>query len=310
MKSISLKLFYLFISIFSLNVLADEPKFEIDFETGYRQDSFKWNFAGYQNNPNILSELKWEELKGQEVGSHIKMFKNGAYMRVSGNYSYVYSGKVRDSDYLEDNRKNEFSRSKANARDSYFYGFSIASGFELPIYKNKLSLFPLFGYSWNLQCLKMKQGFVIIDEIFDSYGKFDGLNSSYSSNFRGPFVGTDLNYQISSYMTLLATLEYHFIKYRGKANWNLRDDFFKDAEHTANGHGIFASIGTCYQLDDKWSFGLSLNGRFFEAKNGNARTYVSVETETEEIIKFKVDHPFNRVTWKTFSALLHLKYAF
>ncbi|MGD8383733.1 MAG: hypothetical protein PVJ11_16445, partial [Syntrophobacterales bacterium] len=52
------------------------PKIEVEIglSAGYREDEFDWNIAGNSsgNNPNILSELTWEDLQIFQVGVRAK----------------------------------------------------------------------------------------------------------------------------------------------------------------------------------------------------------------------------------------------
>ncbi|MBW2513838.1 MAG: hypothetical protein JRE21_04620, partial [Deltaproteobacteria bacterium] len=73
----------------------------IEFEAGfgYRQDSFDWNIAGdlQGNNPNVLSELKWRDLRIHEayLGFQANL-KNDFVFKGSVSYGAIFSGDNRD----------------------------------------------------------------------------------------------------------------------------------------------------------------------------------------------------------------------
>lgn len=305
MKNTTFKLFYLLTIFCSFKGYSELPRYEFDLETGYRKDSLNWNIGGPNRKPNILSELNWKDLTASEITSCFKIFQNNGYIRLSGNYAHFFSGSVQDSDYFGDNRKGEYSRSKAKSSGSHAYGISTATGFQFPLCSNQLIFYPLIGYAWNAQHFKIKDGFQIIDLEDNFYGSLYRLHSSYKSRFQGPFIGIDLNYRVNPLFTILATFEYHFLKYTGTGHWNFRKDFYKDFQHTANGHGVFGSLGAFYQINSRLSLGITFKGKCFKAKQGNVKFYALIKDK-----KLIINQPFNNVTWKSFNTLFSMRYVF
>ena len=69
---------------------------------GYRADNLDFNIAGdiNGNNPNIISELTWDDLESYQLkfqGSLV--WPDIIALRGSVNYGWIYDGKNQDSDY-------------------------------------------------------------------------------------------------------------------------------------------------------------------------------------------------------------------
>lgn len=285
--------------------------YEVDFLTGYRHDQVSWDIGTPGGTPNILSELQWKNLQSFDLGGVLKLVTEDCfYVRVSGNYGFTLSGTNQDSDYHGNNRTEEYSRSIADAKGGHVYDVSGAFGRQLVYCGDRLKLMPLIGYSFHEQYLKMVNGNLLVyTEDPENIGRIDGLNSSYTSRWHGPYLGFDLNYEATCNLKLLATFEYHFAFFKGLGNWNLREDFFKNFEHTANGQGIVLSFGTLYQISQKLSVGAVINYETFKATNGRDRTFLLLERENQ-LIPVIYDSHFNRVKWSAISALISLNYSF
>ena len=84
----------------------------------HRQDRFTWHKAGIDGFPNILSELKWENLRIYAVKGILRHDTGRkTFLEATGSFGWIYSGTNQDSDYDQNDRQDEFSRSYANAGD-------------------------------------------------------------------------------------------------------------------------------------------------------------------------------------------------
>lgn len=284
--------------------------YEVDFQTGYRHDQLSWDIGVPGGTPDILSELQWKNLQSLNVEGKLKMLTDdGFYARVNADYGITLSGTNQDSDYHGNNRTEEYSRSIADAKGGHVYDVSGAFGRQF-VLKERLNWMPLVGYSFHEQYLKMKNGTLLI-YIYDPeiIGHIDGLNSSYTARWHGPYLGFDMNFKATCNLQLLATFEYHFAFFKGLGNWNLREDFFKDFEHTAKGRGIVLSLGALYQINQRLSVGAVVNYESFKATKGRDRTFLLIEQDNQ-LIPIVYDSHFNRVRWTAISALLSLNYSF
>ena len=81
---------------------------------GLRRDQLDWSVAGNPSgsDPNILSELSWSGVDSYQLSlSNRSRYKRHIYLRGHLNYAWIRDGRVRDSDYGEDDRAAEYSRS-------------------------------------------------------------------------------------------------------------------------------------------------------------------------------------------------------
>lgn len=103
---------------------------EFYFKTGFREDELFWNKAGRGGQPNILSELSWDNLiiLTANVGT-ILYFGNHWLGNVDLLFGQIKSGDNQDSDYLGDNRTREFSRSNNSTDDGDVLDISAHAGY-------------------------------------------------------------------------------------------------------------------------------------------------------------------------------------
>ncbi|MFH1076818.1 MAG: hypothetical protein V1753_08295, partial [Pseudomonadota bacterium] len=210
--------------IFSVQGAFAGVETSIDLSMGYRVDSLEWNIAGdiYGQNPNILSELTWDNLKSYQVKCAGTAFWDTGY-GVKGYlaHGWILDGNNQDSDYDDDYRTDEFSRSNNASDDGSVDDKSVGVGYKLWWTRANCSLIPLIGYSQHNQDFSMTDG----NQTIPPTGPFDGLESSYKAEWKGPWIGFDLSMAESKQVIGNFSIEYHSVSYYGEADWNLREDF-------------------------------------------------------------------------------------
>ena len=133
-------------------------------DLGYQQDSLEWNIAGDINgaNPNVISELKWQQLHSVQLqGGFEMLWRKRIYMRGRAGYGRILTGDNQDSDFADDNRQGEFSRSNNPADGGHVTDASFGLGvpYEFHISSaGRLRVIPLLGYSSSSQQVVMKSG--------------------------------------------------------------------------------------------------------------------------------------------------------
>ncbi len=282
----------------------------MEFGVGHRVDNLRWDIAGNTGgtNPNILSELKWQDLQITEF--RLKAEKNirPVYLKGSFGYGAVYNGANQDSDFNGDNRTLEFSRSNNRSDSGSVWDASLGLGYRSSylISPDGSGVTPLLGYSFHKQNLKITDGFQTIATPGRTppLGPFPGLDSSYESLWQGPWAGADLAYKIGV-LTLLGSIEYHFAaSYKADANWNLRPDFNHPIsfEHSAIGTGLKGSVGADYSINNQ----LSLKGYFDMErwKTGSGTDMTFFADGTSAVTRL------NEVVWDSYSIMLGIKYVF
>ncbi|MEC7839478.1 MAG: hypothetical protein VX777_05525 [Chlamydiota bacterium] len=285
---------------FSHGVVKDES-----FSLGYthRWDAVNWNFGDPNDVPNILSELKWEDLCINQVTAKASFTTcGGMYIKAWGDYGQIYSGRNRDSDYLENNRQGEFSRSIANAGKGEVFDLSLALGYRATFFGEKLKIIPMFGASWNEQHLRMYDGMQVVP----LEREINGLHSSYKTRWYGPWVGVDISFAFCDSMSFYIGVEHHWVEYRGRGHWNLRTDFLTDFKHFSNGDSNSIKSGISYSFFGNWGVELIIGYEEWQACNGTHRLTVEVPGVGPEGVVALL----NQVSWHSFALTSMLKYSF
>lgn len=268
--------------------------------TGYRQDRLNWNIAGTSagTNPNILSELSWDNLDIAQLRAGGKMtYKNNWVVRGAASYGKIVTGRNQDSDYLGDNRTLEFSRSNNKAggdvRDA-----SLGMGHTFRLFDKSVGKFihltPLAGYSFHQQNLTMTNGY----QTWPPTGAFSGLNSTYNAEWKGPWLGMDAGLQAGPKLTVIASLEYHWVDYFADANWNLRDTFAHPVSftHSAKGRGYTVSLGGSYAIARSFLINVTLEHRKWTTDPGKDVIYFSDGRIGQT--------QFNQANWESMAAMI------
>jgi hypothetical protein len=274
--------------------------FEADLSLITREDSLKWNIAGPDQIPNVLSELKWNSLKSIGLGGRLQSNCSWLHFEAQGSYNRIFAGRVRDFDFAEDNRRELFSQSSSKASKGTLFDASALIGLNITCPKSIL-IVPHVGYSLEEQHLKIFDGVTEVAIDPDDIGPILGLNSSYNAKWYGPFIG------LKGYFPLFCGtfglgFDYYYQNYRGRGHANLRPDILGGIyRHKARGWGqeFFAEFQSRLQ-----------ETLFFELKVKFGKFWTKKGTETEAlrgdeiIIPVRVD--FNRVEWNSRSISAHL----
>jgi hypothetical protein len=227
---------------------------------GYRVDNLSWNIAGRSNIPDILSELTWSDLRIYQVKGRAALGIGALYIRGSLGFGAIFDGKNQDSDYAGNDRTLEFSRSNNSGSGGGVFDSEAGAGIRFLSGDGRFGIAPLAGFSYRGQRLKIRNGVQTILVDLETgrtgpLGPFNGVDSSYDTEWYGPWIGFDLFYQPAGRGRFFGTLEYHRGEYRAEADWNLRTDLAhpKSFEHRANGEGIVIAIGADYHISRNWS---------------------------------------------------------
>jgi len=284
--------------------------FETDlvFSAGYRQDDLDWNIGGYllpDYYVNVLSELTWDDLKSYQVkfqGSLI--FPNIIALRGIADYGWIFDGDNQDSDYAGDDRTWEFSRSNNNSDDNNVWDVSLAIGYPFRAGRKVIgTITPLVGYSYHEQNLKMTDGVQTIATpgITPALGPFNGLDSSYETEWYGPWLGIDMNFKADEIKTFahrfetFFSYEYHWADYEAEADWNLRDDFQhpKSFTHDADGNGWIIRTGFNFVLQRNIALNFSYDYQDWSTDSGTDKTFYADGTNSKTRL--------NEVNWTSYS---------
>lgn len=292
---------------------------------GYRVDDFDWNIGAdytstWDGGPvetryvNILSELTWEDLEiYQVVLSNRTVVKDHFYFRGAVGYGNIFDGKNQDSDYKGNDRTQEFSRSNNAADSGSVIDASAGIGYLFQFKSGKVGVAPVVGYDFHQQNLKITDGYQTLSVAPDQtlpVGPIQGLDSSYDTEWHGPFLGVDLLLDTKEpvwwfrSIALDLKLEYHWADYYAEADWNLIANFQhpKSFEHEANGTGFVIAADWIFGLSSHWDLALSVNYMKWSAEDGTDRLFLSDGTITESHL--------NEVNWESMALMLGFTYRF
>lgn len=301
--------------IMPISALAKDrlDRLDLELNVGSRVDQFDWTIAGdiAGNNPNIISELTWEDLEIDEIiaKGRIILFNNrvpfGGTIRGSVNYGEIQAGINQDSDFGLDDRTNEFSRSNNKADEGEVWDITLGGGLVFKTKNRKLILSPLVGFSYHGQNLTIHDGYQTIseDNPFSAdpadnpppVGPITGLASTYEAEWRSGWVGVDLEFQPNPSFELHGSIELHSAEFEAKADWNLRSDFNHPRSFThesTEAAGVVAGFGTKFGARDLL-LNLDLRYQKWRAEDGIDKTYFS----NDSIGITQV----NEVNWESFS---------
>ena len=268
--------------------------------TGYRQDKLNWNIAGTTagTDPNVLSELTWKNVDIAQLRAGGKItYKNDWVVRGAASYGKIVTGQNQDSDFDGDNRTLEFSRSNnktgGDVRDA-----SLGVGHTFRFFDKTVGKFiyltPLAGYSLHEQNLNMTNGY----QTWPPRGAFSGLDTTYNTEWKGPWLGMDAWLQAGPKLAVIASMEYHWVDYSADANWNLRNDFAHPLSftHSAKGHGYTVSLGGSYTFTRRLLLNVTLEHRKWTTDPGKDVTYFADGTTGQT--------RFNQANWESMAAMV------
>jgi len=297
---------------------------ELIVNAGYRRDDLDWNIAGflYEKYVNVLSELEWDDIESYQVQFQGRLvIPNIIAVRGIANYGWIFDGENQDSDFDGNNRTLEFSRSNNSADDGEVWDVSLAIGYPFRWGKSIIStITPLAGYSYHEQNLTMTDGLQTISEpivrppyyifLTPEVGEISGLDNSYDTEWKGPWIGFDLNFRAAEIKTFahrfetFFSYEYHWADYHAEANWNLRDDYAhpKSFTHDADGNGWIIRTGFNFALQRHIALNFNFDYQNWSTDDGTDKVFYADGTTAKTRL--------NEVNWTSYAVGLGLSVRF
>jgi hypothetical protein len=247
---------------------SKDPKFRLSPSIGYAVENFDWSIAGQYSHStpvNILSELKWKKLSGAQFNLHSEYnFWKGLSVRAGLSRTMITSGKVTDTDFGKDNRKDTLFHDKFNSDEGNVTSYHLAVAYKIAL--TRLSITPFIGYGNDLQSLYLLRAF----------GNVQGdLRSTYRTKWNGMVAGADLRIALIKDLFVRSSFTGHQVSYSAKANWNLVDDFKHPISfrHHANGLGFAGNIGIEYVFNKTMSLFLTGKKSWWTTGKGTDTLY-------------------------------------
>jgi len=314
-----------FFGVFFAGLLIAYPVFAEELETtiqaGYRQDQLDWNIAG--GGVNVLSELSWDNLRIYEVEGrgHYEYLPRtrrfGLALEGSLGYGVIDSGENQDSDYSGSDRALEWSRSNNRTDRGHVLDASLGVGIPYLSSLADMRFTPLLGYSYHRQKLVLTDGVqtlsdqTLADQFFGAgevavppLGAFSGLDSTYSTQWYGPWAGLEVACREDKRFSFSGRFEYHLAEYRAEGDWNLRDDLQhpKSFSHDAVGRGLVGEVAGRYRMTPRWALHLAVDYSDWKASDGTDSIYLADGAVARTRL--------NEVNWTSFAVKLGAVYRF
>lgn len=261
----------LFIDSFILSPYIEQSKAELVWDIAAGPSSY---FT-----PNVLSELSYKDIKSRGLGirlAHLNRFSDNWAFYIEANYSdtSIKSGKSQDSDYLANNRQEEFSRSYADIKDDGNRQQALAIGLKTRWFGAKGHYVTmLLGHQQHDVDLTVTNGVQAIPEEM-SGTELTGLNATYNSEFESWYAGLATEH-VFSWGTIGLRYEHHDLDFESEADWNLRDDLAhpKSFVHSGDGDGKSLTLGYSYQINLNWDLYLNYTRLEYTIRNGYDQTF-------------------------------------
>ncbi len=268
--------------------LFKKAQWQMGFSLEEQNAHFDWNIASDitgTHSPNILSELTYENLEisswSYNIEGKIPLKNNiNTLFQFHLSQGVIDEGIVQDSDYSNNFRTNEFSRSYSSPDGSNITSYKLTLGLENNTF-NQSNFTYLFGIAHNSQnFIKTNGEQVVSSSTTPGLGKFNGLKSSYAADWLSWFTGIQFTKAFNTSQFRLRS-EYHFADYNAEADWNLRTDFQhpKSFEHLANGTGLIASINYALKIAPNLSMQIAYTSERWKTKTGIDRVFFSNGTQ-------------------------------
>ncbi|GHE23842.1 hypothetical protein [Sphingobacterium griseoflavum] len=243
-----------------------QEKLQIKVASGISIQDFSWSIAGNADgtNPNILSELKYQNIVGLglSVDGKYKILPKMSVMLTIENRQTL-SGTGSDIDYQHDNRTTptyelHFNSSKGGMQH-------LQTGLAYNLYKD-----PFVTVDANVSYINTSQTFSMTSS------SAPNLDTWYSTRQQGIQVGTFFHTHLGSKLQALATLSYALVDYTGIGNWNLIPTFEHPVSfmQESNGSHYRGSIGLIRSISSLLSFYISGGYAVQKVRAGTDQTFL------------------------------------
>jgi hypothetical protein len=247
--------------------------FEFGVGAGVSQDTLRWSIAAPGGAPNVLSQLRFEEVQVPTATAYAAQAWNRWRLSASARYGVIIDGEVHDRDFAGNNETGLFSHSRDQVADNSTLGGTLALGYE--VYRERgASLQVVAGGLFYQQRFRITDGFQVVPPT----GSFPGLDSTYRSRWYGPSLGLRAlaPFPSTPLYLLVEGQVMPAVWYEGEGIWNLRADFSQDPSfrHRAMGWGFNTKLGLVYPFK-AWALNLTWEHLELRADHGKDTTFFS-----------------------------------
>jgi hypothetical protein len=246
----------------------------------FAANALVWNIADRDGYPNILSELEWTGLFVVGIEAQVDgSLDCRVELRGLARAGWIVHGENRDSDYDDNDRQQEWSRSVNDGSGGLVWALSVAAGYRLDL--GPVRLVPLCGLAATQERLRMTEGRQVVSVASGAHGPpptgpfDDELDSRYVATWGGPWVGFEVGMHMRHNLAVLVSAGYHVTLYYAWADWNLRDDLDhpRSFEHRAWGQAMSAAAEGSLRLDARRAIVVRGDLEFGAVGPGGDRTF-------------------------------------
>lgn len=236
------------------------------------REALTWSIAGNLNgaNPNVLSELQWNKVKGVGYGCRLEL-KGSKRMVAFTNLGqeHTLSGTVTDRDYSQDNRRNEVFSAREDASKGHVLSATAGLGHRV-VDRGWISATVYAGYGYLGQQLSL-------------INPGTGLNSRYTNHWYGPLISGKVCFNLTSHLNIGLQSTYHQVGYRASGDWNLISEFEHPVSfrHRAKGFGLDHDIFIQYAFTKTCSVRFGARHSYWTTGQGIDTLYKSDGTQAK-----------------------------
>ncbi len=278
---------------------------------GFREDSLKWKVKGKRNNPLIIQELCFNDVKMIEKGLRASVtFCDAWVIKADGNFSFAY-----------------------NKAHDWAFDLTVGAGYRFDFCDNSIRITPLVGYEINRQHFHSCSENFLSDKCCGANPvTLANLDSFYRAHWNSPFIGVDVHYAINECWKVYSDLAYQFVNLRGKGHTDFGDrningfeahDRFHQRSH--NGWGFTWDTGIKYALGCNWLLDIGAQYEFRKSHHGHqhgSHSFKGCRTTCSKNCKGngrtnngsssgdQDKHHVKRVEWRSVRILAGLTYRF
>lgn len=204
-----------------------EPRPTVEMGAGFSRERLDWSIAGTPDGkePNILSELVWEDLHGVNtwLRAETPIWRH-VVLAADFSLTHTLSGRARDTDYAGDNRTAKVFDMRFTSDRGYHLAYGAMAGYRM-LAGHRFVPAIYLGYRQRAQRL------LLLDDT--------NLKSTYRTKWHGPLVQLCVTYG-HRHWAYRAAVSYEQLHYGAVADWNLIGAFAhpKSFEHKAKGYAL------------------------------------------------------------------------
>lgn len=254
---------------------------EIQSYFGFHQVDLKWSIAGDINgeNPNVLSELMWENLSGPMTGFRLNhQLTKSLSATLDFNFAAITKGFVTDADFAADDRKQNFYNQLFKSDKGADVSLKATLAYKLLTTKNVI-VSPFLGFE-----LRKQQVFLFdIVPLAERY-----LNSSYKNIWQGGIFGIN-TYLSAKTFSINLSLAGSYLSYNAKAKWNLIPQFAQPIsfKHKTKALSLHGNVDAKYALNKNFSATINMGYLYAKGLKGTDEAYYvlnsSIKTQLNEV---------------------------